>query len=155
MSSLINRSLALPIFVFSFIAACQGPVESSRQELIETFAALDKSVQEGDLDTFVSFYADSAFHLPPGAPRNASRAEISEFLQGTLGLYEIVGEPEIQFSGDASMAFLYGEYEISADEARGIEAFDGRFISVWRKGRDGWKCVVDIWNTANPDFEHL
>ena len=123
--------------------------------MFDTFEALDASVRDDDLDAFVSYYAEGAYHLPPGAPRNSTREQIAEFLEGTLGLYDLVGEPEIHFSDDASMAFLYGEYEVPDSEAQGDEVFRGRFISVWKKGVEGWQCVVDVWNTEDPRFEHL
>ena len=148
-------NLGAIMVIVAILSGCQPTSEASRKELIETFDALDSSVEAGDLDAFVSFYSETAFHLPPGAPRNSTRAEIKEFLKGTLGLYVLTGEPEIYFSDDATMAFLYGEYEIQADESKNIDAFQGRFISVWKKDADGWECVVDIWNTDDPKFEHL
>jgi ketosteroid isomerase-like protein len=93
--------------------------------------------------------------LPPGAPRNSTKAEIEAFLDNTLGLYEVQGEPEIYFSDDASMAFVYGTYTTRPDEAEGLEAFRGRFITVWKKEESGWRCIVDIWNTDDPRFAHL
>ena len=137
------------------LGGCETGVEQSKQRLFETFAEMDESIQAGDLDEFVSHYADYAFHLPPGSDRNTTRSEIKEFLEDTLGLYELEGDPEIHFSDDASMAFVYGTYAIRADESKGVDAFQGRFISIWKREGDSWYTVVDIWNTDDPQFAHL
>jgi ketosteroid isomerase-like protein len=128
---------------------------AAKQGLFDTFDAMGKLIEAGNLESFVSHYTDSPFHLPPGAPRNSTKAEIEAFLDNTLGLYEVQGEPEIYFSDDASMAFVYGTYTTKANEAQGLEAFRGRFITVWKKEENGWRCIVDIWNTDDPRFAHL
>jgi ketosteroid isomerase-like protein len=146
--------LSVAILV-SALFGCQPATDTSKQGLFAAFESLDSAVRAEDLDSFVSHYVESPFHFPPGAPRNSTRAEIADFLEGKLGLYELQGEPEIFFSDDASMAFVYGTYVTKADESKGLEAHRGRFITIWRKGDDGWQCVVDIWNTDDPRFAHL
>ena len=135
--------------------APEADTAAAKQGLFDTFEAMGKSIEAGDLESFVSHYTDSPLHLPPGAPRNSTRQEIEAFLDDTLGLYEVQGEPDIDFSDDASMAFVYGTYTTKADEAEGLEAFRGRFITVWKKEESGWQCIVDIWNTDDPRFAHL
>jgi ketosteroid isomerase-like protein len=135
--------------------ALETDIAAAKQSLFDTFGAMGESIEAGNLESFVSHYTDSPIHLPPGAPRNSTRAAIESFLNGTLGLYEVQGEPEINFSDDASMAFVYGTYAIRANEAQGLEAIGGRFITVWKKAENGWRCIVDIWNTDDPRFAHL
>ena len=94
-------------------------------------------------------------HLPPGAPRNSTREDIANYLGGTLGLYELQGEPEVYFSDDATMAFVYGKYVTRANESLGTDAHRGRFVLIWQRSENGWQCVVDIWNTDDPAFAHL
>ena len=153
----MSRQVIIVIFTFAAFSVygCQGGVEESQQRLFDTFAEMDKSIQAGNLDEFVSHYADPAYHLPPGSDRNSTRSEIKDFLDDTLGLYELDADTEIHFSDDASMAFVYGSYEIKEDKSKGIEAFRGRFISVWKRDDDRWYTVVDIWNTDDPRFAHL
>ena len=128
---------------------------ASKQDLFDIFGAMSESIEAGNLESFVSHYTDSPIHLPPGAPRNSTKAEIEEFLDGKLGLYDVQGEPEIYFSDDASMAFVYGAYTTKANEVQELEAFSGRFITIWKKEENGWQCIVDIWNTEDPRFAHL
>jgi ketosteroid isomerase-like protein len=135
--------------------APEADTAAAKQGLFDTFDAMSKSIEAGDLESFVSHYTESPMHLPPGAPRNSTREDIEAFLDDTLGLYEVQGQPEIYFSDDASMAFVYGSYTTKADEAKGLEAYQGRFITVWKKEENGWRCIVDIWNTDDPRFAHL
>ena len=87
---------------------------------------------------------------------NSTRSAIQEHLNDKLGLYQIQGEPTIRFSDDSSMAFVFGTYNIEADESRGIESTRGRFVTIWRISEGGeWECVVDIWNSGDPRFAHL
>lgn len=137
------------------LSGCQSNTELAEQELAETFAKMGESIAAGDLDSFVAHYAESPLHLPPGAPRNKTRNDVKSFLQGTLGLYMIHGEPDIRYSDDASMAYVYGTYETRADESRGLESYQGRFITIWQRTDGGWRCVVDIWNTDDQRFAHL
>jgi len=135
--------------------APEADTAAAKQGLYDTFDAMGKSIEVGDLESFVSHYTDSPLHLPPGAPRNSTREEIEAFLDDTLGLYEVQGQPDIYFSDDASMAFVYGTYTTKANKAKGLEAYRGRFITVWKKEESGWQCIVDIWNTDDPRFAHL
>jgi len=128
---------------------------AAKQGLLATFDAMSKSIEAGDLESFVSHYTDSPLHLPPGAPRNSTREDIEAFLDDTLGLYEVQGQPDIYFSDDASMAFVYGTYTTKANETKGLEANRGRFITIWKREENGWRCIVDIWNTDDPRFAHL
>jgi len=153
---LIKESGEWRMLLHSWVpVAPETDTAAAKQGLFDTFEAMGKSIEAGDLESFVSHYTDSPLHLPPGAPRNSTRQEIEAFLDDTLGLYEVQGEPDIYFSDDASMAFVYGTYTTKADEAEGLEAFRGRFITVWQKEEDGWRCIVDIWNTDDPRFAHL
>lgn len=150
LASLLSAAIAV-----SALAGCQQSTSSAEEGLFAAFESLDDAVRAGDLDSFVSHYVDTPIHLPPGAPRNSTRAEIASFLEGTLGLYELQGEPEVFFSDDATMAFVYGKYLTRADESLGIDAHRGHFVTIWMRGDAGWQCVVDIWNTDDPAFAHL
>jgi ketosteroid isomerase-like protein len=126
----------------------------SRELLFARFAAMAKTIEAGDAAGFVSFYVDAPVHLPPGAPRNTSQAEIASFLEGKLGIYEIDEPPTIVFSDDASLAYVYGEYRIEENPEKGIEAVNGRFVTIWQRDGDTWKCAVDIWNSSDAKFAH-
>ena len=153
---LIKEDSDWKMLLHSWVPVAPGAdIAAAKQGLFDTFDAMGQSIEAGDLESFVSHYTESPFHLPPGAPRNSTREEIEVFLGDALGLYEVQGQPAIYFSDDASMAFVHGTYTTKADEAKGLEAYRGRFITVWKKGENGWRCIVDIWNTDDPRFAHL
>ena len=146
----------LLIFWSVVVLACQpNNLQESKKELINTFEEMGKAITDGDLESFVLFYSDSPAHFPPGAPMNNSREKIKSFLVDKLDLYVIDGEPTITFSDDASMAFVYVNYHIDEDPQRGIDYVEGRAVVVWRRIDGNWKCVLDIWNSPDPKYEHL
>lgn len=152
-SSTTRAFVTLPLIYL--VAACQSDPDASKQNLAATFAEIGATIAAGDLDSFVSHYSASPLHLPPGAAMNSTRDQVKEFLQDKLGLYEIQGEPTIQYSDDASMAYVFGTYTTKADPSRELESYRGRFITIWRRSINRWECVVDIWNSDDPRFAHL
>ena len=55
-------------------------------------------------------------------------------------------------SGSGDLGYTYGNYVfISKDKDGKIVASYGKYMSVWKKQKDGsWKVVVDMGN-ASPD----
>ncbi len=156
MSRYIFLDRFIVLLIIFFFSGCQvDKSEESKKELIKKFEEMSVAITKGDLDEFVSHYAESPIHLPPGAQTNSSKEDIKTFLSDKLGLYVIDGEPKISFSDDASMAYLFGRYHIDEDSLNGIEFVEGRFITIWKKTEGKWSCVVDIWNSPNAKYEHL
>jgi hypothetical protein len=59
---------------------------------------------------------------------------------------------KVEVARSSDLAYLYGTYEVSYDEAPGKRTTDrGKIVEVWRKQADGsWKCIVDTWNSDLP-----
>ncbi len=151
-----NSCLLYLILLISCLLGCSSNnIEQSKSELQIKFQEMGKAIVDNNLEEFSSHYSNSPLHLPPGAQLNNSREKIEHFLIGKLGLYIIDGEPSITFSDDASMAYVYGEYHIEADPLKKVEFVQGRFITIWKVIDGDWKCVVDIWNSPDAQFEHL
>ena len=148
LSALILSSLLL-------LSCSTNNIEKSKSELQSKFQEMGVAIGDNNLEEFSSHYSKSPLHLPPGAPMNNSKEKIKNFLTGKLGLYVIDGEPEITFSDDATMAYVYGEYHIEKDTSNNIGFVQGRFITIWKKTEGQWKCEVDIWNSPDSKFEHL
>jgi ketosteroid isomerase-like protein len=68
----------------------------------------------------------------------------------TLAAAARPGSGQVARGGD--LAYVYGRYEVSFDEAPGKRTTDrGKIVEIWKKQADGnWKCIVDTWNSDLP-----
>jgi uncharacterized protein (TIGR02246 family) len=114
-----------------------------------------KAGQAKSVDGWVSFYADDAVVLPPNekmaASKEAIRKSIGDFLaMPGLSIHWAPVKVEVGRSGD--LAYLYGAYEMTANDAKGKPISDkGKNVEIWKKQADGnWKCIVDTWNSDMP-----
>ena len=114
-----------------------------------------KAAQSKQVDAWVAFYAEDATVLPPNEAMAADKDSIRKSVSGLLGApgLSITWQPtkiEVARSGD--LAYLYGKYEVSFDEAPGKRTTDrGKIVEIWKKQSNGtWKCVVDTWNSDLP-----
>ena len=114
-----------------------------------------KAAQSKQVDAWVAFYSNDAAVLPPNEAMATDRDSIKKSVGGLLGLpgLTISWQPtkvEVARSGD--LAYLYGKYEVSFDEAPGKRTTDrGKIVEIWKKQADGnWKCIVDTWNSDLP-----
>jgi ketosteroid isomerase-like protein len=60
--------------------------------------------------------------------------------------------PIVSIARGGDLAYLYGTYELSFDEAPGKRTTDrGKIVEIWKKRGNGtWNCVVDTWNSDLP-----
>lgn len=114
-----------------------------------------KAAQTKQVDAWVAFYADDATVLPPNDKTASDKDSIRKAAGDLLGLPGLViaWQPtkiEVARSGD--LAYDYGTYEMSANDASGKPATErGKYLEVWKKQADGnWKCIVDAWSSDTP-----
>ena len=138
------------------MAGCSTPPSADIRADEEAVRKLDaewvKAAQSKQVDAWVAFYSDDAAVLPPNEAMATDRDSIRKSVGGLLGLpgLTISWQPakvEVARSGD--LAYLYGKYEVSFDEAPGKRTTDrGKIVEIWKKQADGnWKCIVDTWNS--------
>jgi ketosteroid isomerase-like protein len=83
------------------------------------------------------------------------RDSIRKSVSGLLGLpgLTISWQPtKVEVARGGDLAYVYGRYEVSFDEAPGKRTTDrGKIVEIWKKQADGnWKCIVDTWNSDLP-----
>ena len=106
-------------------------------------------------DAWTAFYADDAVVLPPNEKiadnKAAIHASIADFM--AMPNLHVTWKPTQLVLADAGdLAYLYGSYELSANDKTGKPMSDtGKLVEIWKKQPDGqWKCVVDTWNSDSP-----
>lgn len=128
-------------------------LEAERAALLAADRAWSES--GADVDRFLSFYADDASLLPPGAPiatgKEAIRAFLTEFFaQPELTVSWTTTQAEVARAGD--LAYTFGTYEVTFLDAEGNRVTTtGKTQVVWKKQADGqWKVVADQFNRDTP-----
>jgi len=151
---------SLPIaaaFAALFFTAC-GKSEPPDNRAADA-AAVQKAdadwsaaAQSKQADAWVAFYANDAVVLPPNAPTLTNKDAIHKAIADLLALPGLsvswqTTKAEAARSGD--VAFTYGTYELTSNDAKGIPTTDhGKYSEVWKKQADGsWKCAVDMWSS--------
>jgi ketosteroid isomerase-like protein len=109
------------------------------------------SLEGKDIDKIVSYWTDDAVVLSPGQPAVIGKDALRNFVKESENIpgFSIHWKSSnVHFSGDGTMAYMYGENVVTVNDSTGKKiSMAGRGYTVWRKDADGnWKCAVDIWN---------
>ncbi len=107
------------------------------------------------VEDWMAFYSDDAVILPPNGKTVNGKESIGKVIGELFAMPNVVigWEPtkvEVAKSGD--IAYLYGTYQMSWDDASGKPVNDnGKMVEIWKKQADGnWKCIVDTWSSDLP-----
>jgi len=129
--------------------------ESDVKSIRELEDSARKAAKAKDLDRYVSFYADDAVLLWPGAPMIAGRAAIREFMRVFLSMPDFslsfeTAQVEVSRAGD--FAYTYGTNKVTLVDRNGKKMQDsGKYLTVYRKQSDRtWKVVADMGNSDLP-----
>jgi uncharacterized protein (TIGR02246 family) len=105
-----------------------------------------------DLEKTVSYYADDASYLPPGAPivvgKDAIRKAWANFLAiPGITLKTTTKKVDVGRSGD--LAYEIGAWDMTLNDKDGKPVNSkGKYVVVWKKQPSGeWKAVLDMENT--------
>jgi uncharacterized protein (TIGR02246 family) len=137
-------------------AACTAapkPVDTTADEqaLRDMVTAWNGYIAARNDSAIAALYAADAVLMAPNMPTVTGRDAIRQFWAGfwpakpdlKLTPREVVvaGDLAVE-SGIYSLSMLPGPDGISTD--------NGKYVDIWRRGRDGWKVVRDIYNSDNP-----
>ena len=112
------------------------------------------AAQTKQVDAWVAFYSADAAALPPNdkvaVGRDAIRKPVGDLL-GLPGLAIAWHPTKIEVARSGELAYLYGAYELSWNDAGKRMTDVGKIVEIWKKQPDGsWKCIVDTWNSDLP-----
>lgn len=114
------------------------------------------SVNAGDLDQFMSLWADDAILMNPDTPAIFGKEQIRASYQPLFEQFniavDIYGETEVQVSGD--LAFSRGTGTLTlTPKGEGPTTFsDAKWLDILKRQADGsWKVYCDcVTNNAPP-----
>ncbi|MFO8036792.1 MAG: DUF4440 domain-containing protein [Anaerolineales bacterium] len=122
------------------------------QEASKEYAS---ALVDGDLERWISVWAEDGVQMPPEAPRVIGADQIKA---GTGPLLEMLDFKEfttydevIHILGDHAYAHGLYNYTMSPIDSEETIKFDGKYLTIWEKQADGsWKAAVDIFNSNAP-----
>ncbi len=133
--------------------APQIDLEAERSALMDADAAWSETV--GDVEKFVSFFAEGARFMPAGQPLQEGKDAIREAASEIMALPGLelqwqATSAEVSATGD--LGYAVGTYEMSVNDAEGNpQTTVGKYLTAWKKQSDGqWKVVADCFNADDP-----
>ncbi|QOY86000.1 YybH family protein [Paludibaculum fermentans] len=137
-------------FIVLSLLLCAAPLLAADvpQQLMEADRAFDSATLARGLDGWMSFFADDA-RLNQRPTEIVGKAALREFYSGMFARKEfsIRWQPiHAEASMDGTLGFTYGVSQISFRDDQGeLVKHEGRYLTVWRRQRDGsWKVTTDI-----------
>jgi len=129
---------------------------NSQERDVNSIRELEHKAREAakakDLERYVSFYADDAVLLWPGAPMVKGRAAIRKFMQVFFSMPDFslsfeTAHVEVSQSGD--FAYTCGTNKVILVDLNGKRIKDsGKYLTVYKKQSGGtWKVVADMGNS--------
>jgi ketosteroid isomerase-like protein len=125
------------------------PIALSREMQVVS-EAFEAALSKGNVSLLDQVYARNARIMPPGAAAVHGLEDIKSFWKGAVEAFGISGArlrtEEMNVQG--STAYEVGHCELDT-ESGGSNALVVKYVVVWEKQGDGWRWVVDIWNTSS------
>ena len=118
-----------------------------------------RGVNTGDLDLFLSVWADDATRMEPDTPAITGKEQIRAHFKAPFEQFnydtDVYGDSEVQVSGD--LAFYRGNYTLALTPKDGgpTTHFDGKWLDILKKQADGsWMVYIDsVSDNAPPKVE--
>ena len=128
-----------------------GTSQDKGSELLNEYAA---AVTAGDIERWMSLWAESGIQMAPDAPSRASKEQIRVAMESFFDLYDHEMTVDCQ---DVRLASAWGVVRGEfTDESKAKDGSDkasrtGKFLTIVEKQDDGgWKIVCDCFNYNSP-----
>jgi uncharacterized protein (TIGR02246 family) len=125
----------------------------AEDEFLAAAIAKEQTFYAGDVERYLSFYADDAISVQPGMPEIVGKAALAEATAPYLADNQIVGKLTVK------RIWVYGDHatrqaeweEVVAPKAGGpAEHHVGRCTLNWEKVDGDWKVVSEYINYLEP-----
>ncbi|ESU28539.1 hypothetical protein FLJC2902T_19120 [Flavobacterium limnosediminis JC2902] len=123
--------------------------ESVRPAIEEKNAVFAKAMVSGDTTALVSHYTDDGRILPPNGEAVVGKSEIAKLFSGyaKMKMAEFKVETVLLYGNEDN---LIEEGKFFIGDGKGNTIDKGKYICIWRKVGEEWKCYTDIWNSNIP-----
>src|SRR5947209_19917709 len=150
----VLRVLAAVLILASMaVAAGSNKQDRNRQAIATAEAEFQKARAEKGLEGWLSFFADDTADFVRGGPLTFTKEEMRKHLEKTFDpADQLTWTPlKIDVSKSGDLAYSLGNWQLKGKNAKGEEVTQtGKYITVWKKQKDGsWKVVADT-GTVDP-----
>lgn len=117
--------------------------------LFDLEARFAKDVRERGGVGFASWFAEDGVTLGNGAAPNIGKVAITKSANWSPKAYQLTWTPTGALMGPSGdMGYTWGHFEGHSKDANGNPiTTSGRYMTIWRKEKDGsWKVVLDAGN---------
>lgn len=117
------------------------------------------SVNSGNLDHFISLWADNAILMNPDTPAIFGKDQIRTYYQPLFEQFNIIvsiyGETEVQVSGDLGYSRGTGTMTMTPKDGGPTTFIDAKWVDILKKqANDSWKVYCDcVTNNAPPKVQ--
>jgi ketosteroid isomerase-like protein len=139
----------LALMLSSPLSHAQSKIDAEKAALIQAEAAFENARAAQGLEGWLSFFADDATDFPEGAPITFTKAAMRDRLQkqGWNPAAILKWQPlREDVAASADLAYTAGNWQLTGKTRKGDPlALTGKYLTVWRKQKDGaWKVVADM-----------
>ncbi len=126
---------------------------AAKDELLEADCEFGKAVAARGIDGWVECFAEDGKMFPAGGEVVEGKKAVRElmaarFAQPGFSLHWTPLGAELARSGDFGYTYGMSESRFTGKDGKPIVA-TGKYITVWRKEKDGaWKVIADIGNAT-------
>lgn len=155
-SNWLLSTIILAMLFFAIGCQCQKQdIEADIAAINELFDQYCIAANAGDIEGFMSLWADDAIRMEPDRTSIVGKENIQAFFAPQFELFDInvtiYGDTEVQVFGDLS--FSRGTYTLSITPKQGgpTTTLDGKWLDIEKRQADGsWKIYVDMVNFNKP-----
>jgi ketosteroid isomerase-like protein len=144
-------TLRWALWLVAGLAACTGGPsrERERADLLEADRKFDSVTAQTGLEGWVASFGDSGRQVDRYGDFVLGRAAIRDHMRGLLSdsSRSLRWAPDLaEVSSDGTLGYTWGRWTLTVRDSLGAHhAGQGRYLTVWRKQRDGgWLAEADI-----------
>jgi uncharacterized protein (TIGR02246 family) len=160
--SLLQASIILMVLTLFVILGCGkqsevGDVEADISTINNNIDQYASSMNAGDLNLWISLWADDAIQMAPDAPAVIGKEQIRAKYESIFPQFIFkmsISNEEVKIGGD--LACSHGNYTFSMTPRTGGETImiDGKYLSIEERQADGsWKIIRSCFNDNAPPKE--
>src|SRR5256885_3053380 len=149
------RVFAVSLLLLSTLVygAKQSSHERDRQAIAKAEADFEKARAERGLEGWLSFFADDSADFVRGGPFTFTKDEMRQRLEKSFDpADQLTWKPaKIDVAASGDLAYSLGNWQLKGKDPQGNDVTQtGKYITVWKKQKDGsWKVVADT-GTVDP-----
>ena len=146
-----TTGLLIALFAISVSCNAQNKVSKNLQEAKKAIAAANLiyfDLYEKNDDSILKLYTGDACLMPPNAPAICGTEALAKDFKDThaAGTVKSGKFSSTEVYGDA-LEFVTEEGLWQVFDANGKSIDEGKYLKLWKKTKDGWKILRDLFNS--------